>query len=126
MRRAAFAGNPMSKADQVYRAALYRFHMAGIERGMETPLDYARAKVDSAFNAGFEEFMHVYLRLKYGPGTLLAGDQEVINKFAAAYGPSVSKHLGFFNVIVKYFNLLLAGRYFFRPEKIELQNQPSL
>jgi hypothetical protein len=124
--RSGLANNPKSKADQVYRAALYRFHMAGVERGMETPLEYARGKVNAAFKAGFEEFMHVYLRLKYGPGTLLSGDNEIINKFAAAYGPAITKYAGFFNAFVNYFNLLRAGRYFFRPEKVELQNQTFL
>jgi hypothetical protein len=124
--RSAFASDPASKADQIYRAALYRFHMAGVERGSETPLEYARMKVDPTFSAGFEEFMHVYLRLKYGPGTLLTGDKEIINKFAASYGASINKRAGFFRIILNYFNLLLAGRYFFRSEKIELQNQTSL
>ena len=124
--RSMFTTNPKSKADSVYRSALYQFHMAGVERAHETPLDYARTKADPAFHAGFEEFMHIYLRLKYGIGTFLPGDTDTINRFAGGFGPAVRQTKGFFAVAVNYLNILLASRYFMRSEKNEYENQSPL
>ncbi|CAN5472660.1 hypothetical protein BH09BAC3_BH09BAC3_34250 [soil metagenome] len=114
--RLALARDPAAKADAIYQLALYKFHMAGMERGNETPLDYARTKVDPAFHTRFEEFMRVYLRLKYAKGTLRDDDAHIINHFASAAGPSVRKSKGTGKVILNYFNLALASRYFLQSE----------
>jgi protein-glutamine gamma-glutamyltransferase len=119
--RINFANDPNKKADQVYRAALYRFHMAGVERENETPLDYAQTKIDPAFNSGFEEFMRMYLRLKYANGSLRDGDTEIIDRFAKQVGPSIRKKNGFFRSTINYFNLLVASRYFQQPEKTNFE-----
>lgn len=124
--RSTFTTNPKSKANSVYRSALYQFHMAGVERTNETPLDYARTKADPIFHVGFEEFMHIYLRLKYGRGTFLPGDTDTINRFAGEFGPAVRKAKGFFTLTGNYFNILLASRYFLRSEKNEYKTQSSL
>jgi protein-glutamine gamma-glutamyltransferase len=123
--RVSFAGDVNKKADQVYRAALYRFHMAGAERENETPLDYAQMKIDPAFNAGFEEFMRMYLRLKYANGSLREGDAQLIDRFAKQVGGSIRKKNGFFRSVINYFNLLLASRYFQQSEQITYET-PSL
>jgi hypothetical protein len=123
--RIMFAGNENKKADQLYFTALYRFHMAGIERGNETPLEYARTKVDPMLHAGFEDFMRTYLRLKYMNGTVRDEDKSVISDFQKTAGPSVRKKMGFFKTALRYFNLMLAWRYFQQPEKTD-QETPSL
>lgn len=123
--RVWLAKDSKARANCVYQSALYQFHMAGVERENETPLDYARTKIDPVFKAGFEDFMKVYLRLKYGQGGLMAGDQEIMDRFARSFASAVRGSKGFFRIVTNYFNLLLAGRYFFRSEKSELENQPS-
>jgi transglutaminase-like putative cysteine protease len=115
------ARNPVKRADQIYLAALYRFHMGGIERDNETPLEYAVMKVDPALQAGFAEFMRIYLRLKYANGSFRAGDEVTINTFAKNVGASIRKKNGLFRTIINYFNLLLALRYFQQPEKTEYE-----
>jgi len=124
--RLGLAKKPTSKADRVYRAALYQFHMAGVERSNETPLDYAKAKVDPEFHCGFEEFMNVYLRLKYGNRTLLEHDDEIIQRFAKSVGPAIRKTKGFFQTGIRYFNILLAGRFFLKSGNNEYDNQTGL
>jgi hypothetical protein len=121
--RVAFAKNPNDQADQIYRAALYRFHMAGFERDAETPLDYARTKVDPTFNLKFEEFMRLYLRLKYSNGSLRSGDQEIINSFAKSIGTGIRKRIGFFRRTFNYFNVSRASRFFQQPSSINNENQ---
>ncbi len=123
--RIALARDAAAKADQIYRAALYRFHMAGFERDSETPLTYAQTKIDPALHAGFEEFVRVYLRLKYSTSSITPEDTEIINRFAENAGPSVRKKNGVFRSAVNYFNVLLASRYFQSPQKTDYEN-PSL
>lgn len=123
MTRTGFSSEPRSKADAIYVEALYRFHMTGLERGGETPLEYASVKADPQFNAGFAEFMRVYLRLKYGNATIQDSDREIITRFAMQLKPSIRRKNGFFKVTVSYFNLLLASRYFFRTNHTESENQ---
>jgi len=117
--RVLFASKGTSKADQVYNAALYRFHMAGIERETETPLEYAQRKVDPALSTSFEEFMHMYLRLKYTSGNLRAEDYDVINRLSSNAGHAIRRKNGFFKTTLNYFNLLRALRYFQQPESTD-------
>jgi hypothetical protein len=119
MVRVVLARSIQGRADQVYRAALYRFHMAGLERENETPLEFAQQQVDPQLNAGFEEFMHVYLRLKYTTGLLREGDEDIVRRFASRVGLSIRRKNGFLASTCNYFNLLRAGRYFQQPVKAE-------
>jgi protein-glutamine gamma-glutamyltransferase len=121
--RISISGNAITKANQVYRAALYRFHMAGLEREDETPLEYAQHKVDPTLSAGFEEFMRVYLRLKYANGNLRDGDVEAINSFANNIGPSIRKKMGIPKMILNYLNVLRASRYIQPTPKADYENQ---
>ena len=121
--RIALSKNNSSKADHVYRAALYRFHMAGLEREGETPLEYAQQKVDPATSAGFESFMHLYLRLKYSKGTLQEGDAEHLNRFNKNIGSSIHKKFGFSKTALNYLNVLRASRYIQPPQKFDYENQ---
>jgi protein-glutamine gamma-glutamyltransferase len=123
--RISFAGDVNKKADHVYRAALYRFHMAGVERENETPLDYAQTKIDPLFNVGFAEFMRMYLRLKYANGNVLEGDAQVIDRFAQQVGGAIRRKNGFLRTVINYFNILLATRYFQQSEPTTYET-PSL
>lgn len=123
--RIAFARDGSAKADQVYRAALYRLHMAGAERETETPLDYAQTKIDPVFEIDFSTFMRMYLRLKYSNGTLRDEDQETITNFAKSIGPSIRKKNGLFASSYAYFNIFRASRYFQKPQNTDYEN-PSL
>ena len=109
-----------AKADQIYRAALYRFHMAGLQRENETPLDYAHVKVDPTLGTSFEEFMRLYLRLKYANGNLRQGDDIIIDQFARTIGSAIRKKIGF-RLIINYFNVLLALRYFQQPQQTDYE-----
>jgi hypothetical protein len=123
--RIALARDESTKADQIYRAALYRFHMAGVERETETPLDYAQTKVDPLFEIDFSIFMRLYLRLKYANATMRDEDQEIIANFAKSIGPSIRKKNGLFASSYAYFNIFRASRYFQTPQKTDYEN-PSL
>lgn len=121
--RISISGNTITKANQVYRAALYRFHMAGLEREDETPLEYAQHKVDATLSAGFEEFMRIYLRLKYANGNLRDGDGEEIDRFATNIGSSIRRKIGIPKMILNYLNVLRASRYIQPTPKADYENQ---
>ena len=119
------AKNTKSKADTAYRLALYHFHMAGIERGHETPLQYAINKADPAFKNGFGAFMNVFLRLKYANGQVMPGDDQLIRNFGKSIRPAARKKAGFFKMFLNYFNIFRAQRFFRRPEEPATQEQQS-
>ncbi|MBL7852658.1 MAG: hypothetical protein JNN04_17270 [Cyclobacteriaceae bacterium] len=104
-----------SRADEVYRSALYRLHMAGLERESETPLEYARRMVDPQLQAGFESFMLTYLRLKYSGQPMRPEDREIVDRLANTLGSSIRRKTGIAGGILNYFNLLRALRYFQQP-----------
>jgi hypothetical protein len=115
--RIALAKDANTKADHVYRAALYRFYMAGFERDAETPLEYAEKTIDPNLRAGFAEFMRLYLRLKYSDGVLRSGDEQLIEKFGNEVRSAITKKNGLIKSFFNYFNLFRAIRF--------LENQPS-
>ncbi|MBY0433939.1 MAG: transglutaminase domain-containing protein, partial [Cyclobacteriaceae bacterium] len=117
--RIALARDANSKADHVYRAALYRFHMAGFERETETPLEYAEKAIDPNLQVGFTDFMRMYLRLKYSNGVLTKGDSELINTFNNSIGTSIRNKIGAFGSMINYFNFFRATRFFERPQPAE-------
>ncbi len=113
----ALARDPNAKADQIYRAALYRFHMSGLERETETPLDYASTRVDPILSTNFEAFMRTYLRLKYSNGNLREGDQQLISSFDKSISASIRNKIGIFKSAVNYFNVFRASRFFQTPNQ---------
>jgi len=119
--RLAFAKQGTTKADQVYQLALYRFHMSGIERETETPLEYAGKKIDPALSIHFAGFMQMYLRLKYSSKNWSDEDQTHLNRFAKEVGPAIHKKNGFLKTLLNYFNVARAIRYF-QPPAAELND----
>ncbi len=123
--RIALARNPASKADHVYRSALYRFHMAGWERHGLTPLQYAETKIDPTFRSGFANFMRMYLRLKYTQGNVRDGDEEVIRHLQKYVGTSIRKKNGIFQSLIQYFYLLRAWRFTQQSTSPDSENHPT-
>jgi len=114
--RVVVSGSAAVKADNVYRSALYRFHMAGLERETETPLEYARVSVDPALKVGFESFMILYLKLKYSKAVIEPEDIRLVNEFSNRIGPAIRSAYGVMRSLLNYFNLARALRYFQQPQ----------
>ncbi|MFM8834829.1 MAG: transglutaminase domain-containing protein [Cytophagales bacterium] len=113
--RIAFAKDIRSKAHHVYRASLYRFHMAGFERETQTPLEYAEKTIDPNLHVGFADFMRMYLRLKYSNGSVREGDADKLHQFANKVAASVRAKKGLVKAVLNYFNIIRASRYFQTP-----------
>src|SRR6185436_9894137 len=82
-------------------------------------------KVDPLFGTSFEKFMLVYLRLKYSGGTVLPGDNEIINEFGNSIRPAVRKKKGAGKMLWMYLNIRAADRYFRRPEESDAPDSPT-
>lgn len=123
--RIQLARNTNSRTDQIYQAALYRFHMAGLNRNSETPLNFASRVVDPTLGTHFTEFMIVYLRMKYSPAELRQEDTVTIDQFANSVGSALRKQNGIVKSFVNYFNLARAYSYFQQPESSDHET-PSL
>ncbi|MBS1488097.1 MAG: transglutaminase domain-containing protein [Bacteroidetes bacterium] len=117
--RLALASKGTAKADQLYRATLYRLHMAGMERETETPLEYAEKKIDPSLAINFAGFMKMYLRLKYAQRNLSEEDNRQINQLAKEIGPALRKKNGFIKSFINYFKVGRAIRYFQSPTETE-------
>lgn len=124
--RVKFAKDIKSKADWVYRRALYEFHMSGIERGHETPLQYAVAKADPILGVGFARFMNMYLRMKYTNGAVLPGDKEIIDNMGRSIRPALRKKFGIIRTYYRLYNIARALRFFRKPEANHDEQQSSL
>ncbi|MCA6364428.1 MAG: transglutaminase domain-containing protein [Bacteroidetes bacterium] len=114
--RVGAARTPKERAHRIYRLALFTFHQTVAERGNETPLDYARQKIDPALHTGFENFMHTYLRLKYAAHQTTETDEQQIRAFWPAFVKATQKNAG--NSLrwwLKFLQLAKAQRFLRRP-----------
>lgn len=122
--RVAGARDTKEKAEAVYRAALYTYHMSGEELRAQTALSYAQQRVDPKFGTAFAEFVNVYLRLKYSGLPAGEADNTVTNTFNAAFRSQIRSKLNVLKTFARWFNLLRALRYFRAPEALtENENQ---
>ncbi|MCU0418495.1 MAG: transglutaminase domain-containing protein [Cyclobacteriaceae bacterium] len=109
--RVALARDVASRADRVYQSTWYRLHMAGFERHGQTPLQYAEREIDPRLATGLADFMRMYLRLKYAGGSVREGDDRVVQALQKTLGNALHRHHGFFNILIRYFNLPRAWRF---------------
>ncbi len=73
------------RAYWVYRTATYYLHQLGFERGLRTPMQYARELVDPALGTGFAPFMSIYLKEKYAKQALNEREVKAVNEFLPAF-----------------------------------------
>lgn len=123
--RVSGARNTKSKAEAVYRAALYTYHMSGEELRAQTALSYAEERVDPRFGTAFATFVNTYLHLKYSGLPEREEDRTNTDNFNAAFRKQVAGRLKGMKSLFRWFNLMRALRYFRAPEALtENVNQP--
>lgn len=121
----ARATTTKEKAEAVYRAALYTFHMSGQELRAQTALSYAQERVDPAFGTSFADFVRVYLRLKYSPLPVEENDNVITQQFNSDFRTRVRSKLDGMKAALRWFNLARALRFFRTPEALtEQANHP--
>lgn len=117
-RKAAAKRDPKERAYWIYRHSMFTYNQLGVLRDeTETPLEYAREKVDKQFGAGFEEFMRVYLKVKYANLPPDQYDIEVMNRYFPAFTKKVFPKFKGHQVFAKFLNVALTHRFLKRPKE---------
>lgn len=91
--RSARAGSNESKQYWRYITTMFYLNQMGIERGTQTPLQYARHTVDEQFGTAMADFVQVYLKLKYSKLPLNNQELAIADTFYPAVFKTVSSQL---------------------------------
>ncbi|TND08891.1 MAG: hypothetical protein FD123_1745 [Bacteroidetes bacterium] len=109
---------PKEKAYWIYRYSMFTFNQLGILRDeTETPLEYAREKIDKTFQCNFEAFMRVYLKVKYANLPPDNYDEEVMAVYLPAFAKPVFAKYKFHKLLAKFLNVSLTHRFLKRPRE---------
>lgn len=121
--RARGSRRPADKAYWVYRYSMFTFNQLGILRGEnETPLEYAREKIDKDYSCNFEAFMRVYLKVKYAGMPPDAHDEQVMNAYLPAFTKPLFAKFSLWKVFTKFLNVSLTHRFLKRPREEKKTN----
>lgn len=100
-----------------YRAATYYLHMAGMFRGLLTPMQYARQVVDPQLGTAFGIFMNVYLKKKYANQQLTVAEQQYVASFLKPFLSAVSKKTKFSKRFFGFLNPARSAGFFMMPDE---------
>ncbi|MCD6011738.1 MAG: hypothetical protein K0Q79_1600 [Flavipsychrobacter sp.] len=99
-----------------YRAATYYLHMAGINRGTKTPMQYAREVVDPQLGTSLTAFMNVYLKKKYAKQSLNVQEQQYVSGFLTPFFKTVRSKIGRGKRLGGFLNPVRSASFFVMPE----------
>ncbi|WP_456441995.1 transglutaminase domain-containing protein [Psychroserpens sp.] len=96
--------NSIVELSQVnYKNAHFILNQMGIPRGYQTPMVYARDRIDPKFGTNFEAFIKIYQKLKYSDNELTNDEVDLVRNFHSDFNQKVlskySKSEKFFNFI---------------------------
>ncbi len=115
-RKAAHAKTPKDRAYWVYRFSMFTYNQLGLVRDEnETALEYARDKVDKNYASGFEDFMRIYLKIKYTNMPPDTQELEAISRYSPAFTAKAFARYPLHKRIAKFLNTALTNRFLKRP-----------
>lgn len=115
-RKAANAKTPKDRAYWVYRFSMFTYNQLGQVRDEnETALEYAREKVDKNYASGFEDFMRIYLKIKYTNMPPDAQELDAISRYSPAFAAKAFAKHPFHKRLAKFLNTALTNRFLKRP-----------
>jgi hypothetical protein len=100
-----------------YRTMLYYLHQAGIERGMATPMQFARNTVDPRFGTNMAGYMNIYLKVKYTKQAPTANEQEYVSGFVKPFIAQVRKQVEFRKRFIGFINPSRSIAFFNMPKE---------
>lgn len=93
----------VSLSEVNYKNAHFVLNQMGIPRGYQTPMVYARDRIDPKFGTHFEAFIQIYQKLKYSDDELTQDEVDLVRGFHADFNQKVlsqySKSERFINFI---------------------------
>lgn len=105
-----------SKAYYTYRSSIFLLNQLKVSRYQETPLYFAKNRVDIDFDTNFTQFMNTYLKTKYSNQELNRDEQNFINHFFNPFQQKVKSKYKLSTRILYFFNLNQFIHYFQLPE----------
>ena len=102
-----------------YRAATYYLHMAGINRGTRTPMQFARDVVDPQLGTTLTAFMNIYLKKKYAKQPLNPNEQQYVNGFLKPFLRTAGRNIKFKKRFWGFLNPIRSAGFFVMPEEDE-------
>lgn len=69
------------KAYWTYKTLGFYLNQVGVRRGNETPMQYAKDKVDPALGTEYSKFMNIYLKQKYAKQALTDTEAGYVSRF---------------------------------------------
>ena len=112
MMRVSRSGNGSELLERVYRLVLYVYHMQGFVRRDETVLKYAQFTMKPIAGDRFENFVRLYLAVKFSSHQLSNEESQDIKQFATMYAAPVKQLYGSFKYFINFLNPISALRYF--------------
>ncbi|WP_323787507.1 transglutaminase-like domain-containing protein [Psychroserpens sp.] len=86
-----------------YKNAHFVLNQMGMPRGYQTPMVYARDRIDPKFGTHFEAFINIYQKLKYSDDELTQDEGDLVRNFHSDFNQKVlskyTKSERFFNFI---------------------------
>jgi protein-glutamine gamma-glutamyltransferase len=113
------AKNDAGKAYWGYRATMYYLHMVGMPRGTKTPMQYALQTVDGVLGMRYSSFMSVYLKQKYGSGSLNSSEQTTVRQVVVVFLQTARKKFSFGERVSGFLNPVRMAAFFTMPEDDE-------
>ena len=110
-------------AFQPYRAAMYLLNQMGVKRDNYTPLQYAKNIVDTNFETAFENFVLVYLKIKYANQELTEPEKELILNFYQPFEKQIKSKFTCKQRILKFINIYNTLNYFTQSSKYGFTRQ---
>lgn len=93
------------KAYYVYRTILYQLHMMGYHRMNKTVLYFAVNDIDPTLDTHFQNFMHLYLKMKYSSTKLIDHDLVYLTQFYPSFNKKVKEKISFKQRFYNWFHL---------------------
>lgn len=93
------------KTYYIYRTILYQMHMMGYHRMNKTVLYYASNVIDPALNTRFQDFMQLYLKMKYSSTKIQDNNLKYLTQFYTSFNKKVKEKISFKQRLYNWFHL---------------------
>lgn len=113
--RAGWAKSPKPKAYWLYRSLTFQLHQSGFARTTETPLQYARNRIEPVFGGQFTAFMLLYLKTKYAGGSVRQDDIQRMLTLHTQFQQTIREKITFGRRLNAFLRPLRVFSFWMRP-----------
>lgn len=119
-RRAAWSSTPNRKAYWTYWSLSYQLHQLGFARSNETPMQYAKERIDPALGTHFTAFMQLYLKIKYSGQQLRLDEMQRLETLSNEMRVQIRRQIPFTKRFAAFLRPLRVLSFWMRPSDEDL------